>query len=281
MSVIAQAPTGGQISTMRCKSLILALLLAATPAKAQASSSAWLETDGGRVRLVTAGTQDAAGVLTGVLEIDLLPGWKTYWRDPGEAGVPPVVDVSASPNVASAELSFPAPERFDDGYSKWVGYKHPVALPVRFRLKSSAGPGLIDANVFLGICETICIPVQGRLEIDPADDPDNADDAAIVKAALDALPDPEQPDFGVTLLKREDKRIQVEANFPGDPDTVDFFIAGELGYVFGTPERNETDGTVLFSIPILERPADVPAKGALRYVLATDAGAVEGTLPFP
>lgn len=256
------------------------MLLAAVP-QAQASSSAWLTTEGGRVRLVTTGLPDAEGMLSGVLEIDLMPGWKTYWRDPGEAGVPPVVDVSASPNIASAELSFPAPERFDDGYSKWVGYKHPVALPVRFSVKAPADPAAIDASVFLGICETICIPVQGRLVVDPAQDPDNAGDAAAVQAALDALPGPEQPDFGVTLLNGDDKTMQVEANFLGDPDRVDFFIAGEQGFVFGTPVRREADGKLSFSVPILDRPAASPRDGALRYVLVTEAGAVEGMLPFP
>lgn len=260
--------------------LTLAMLLAAVQ-QAQASSSAWLTTEGGRVRLVTTGLPNEDGKLSGVLEIDLMPGWKTYWRDPGEAGVPPVVDVSAAPNIASAELSFPAPERFDDGYSKWVGYKHPVALPVTFSVKEATGPATIDASVFLGICETICIPVQGRLVVDPAADPDNAGDASAVQAALTALPGPEQPDFGATLLKGDEKTVQVEVNFPGDPDRVDFFIAGEHGFVFGTPERKEAHGKLSFSVPIMDRPAANPRDGALRYVLVTEVGAVEGTLPFP
>ena len=54
---------------------------------------------------------------------------------------------------------------------------------------------MIDASVFVGICETICIPVQGRFTLDPASDPDNPDDAALVAAAREALPDPEQPGF--------------------------------------------------------------------------------------
>ena len=60
------------------------------------------------------GPADEKGVLQGALEIDLKPGWKTYWRDPGDAGVPPTIDATASSNVASAELSFPAPHRFDE-----------------------------------------------------------------------------------------------------------------------------------------------------------------------
>lgn len=261
-------------------SLILPLVLTALPLEAVASSSPWLETQGGRVRLVTAGAPDSAGVLTGALEIDLLPGWKTYWRDPGEAGVPPVVDVSASPNIVSAELSFPAPQRFDDGYSKWAGYKHSIALPVKFTLKGSEA-GRIDANVFLGICETICIPVQGRLEVDPADDPGNAGDAALVEAALAALPKPEQPGFGVELSASDTGHVEVEAHAPAGAKPLDFFLASEQGYVFGTPERLEADGKVRFSIPVIERPAAAPIEGALRYTLTTDAGAVEGDLPYP
>lgn len=262
------------------QNLILAMVLATLPAHAFASSSAWLETQGGRVRLVTAGAPDAQGVLTGALEIDLLPGWKTYWRDPGEAGVPPVVDVSANPNPVSAELSFPAPQRFDDGYSKWVGYKHSIALPVKFTVKGSEADR-INANVFLGICETICIPVQGRLEVYPADDPGNAGDVALVEGAFAALPKPEEPGFGVIVLKSDAGRVEVEAHVPHGAKPLDFFLASEKGYVFGTPERLETDGKVRFSVPLIDRPTDAPTQGALRYTLTTNAGAVEGALPYP
>ena len=174
-----------------------------------------------------------------MLEIDLKPGWKTYWRDPGDAGVPPTLDASASSNIASAELSFPAPQRFDDGFAIWAGYKEPVGFPVAFALTDARQPATIEAKVFLGICETICIPVQATFAVDPASDPDNADDAAVVKAALDALPGPEQPDFGVTLLKGGKDEVLVEAAFAGEPGAVDFFLAGDGGYQFGPPERRD------------------------------------------
>ncbi len=262
------------------QSLILTLAIGVLPAHTLASSSSWLETQGGRVRLVTAGAPDAQGVLAGAIEIDLLPGWKTYWRDPGEAGVPPVLDVSGSKNIASAELSFPAPQRFDDGYSKWAGYKHSIALPVKFTLKGPGADG-IDANIFLGICETICIPVQGRLQVDPADDPGDAADAALVKAAFAALPKPDEPGFGVKLLDSDAGHVEVEAHAPHGTEPLDFFLASEQGYVFGTPERKEVDGKVRFSVPLLDRPETTPTQGALSYTLTTNAGSVTGALPFP
>lgn len=257
------------------------LFLTASQTMALATVSDWVEVQGGRVRLVTAGVADANGALQGALEIDLKPGWKTYWRDPGDAGVPPQIDVSKSLNVASAELRFPPPERFDDGYSKWAGYKHPVMFPVTFSLKSPGEPATIEADVFLGICETICIPVQGKFTLDPASDPENADDQAIVAAAVEALPAPAQPGFGVTALPGNGKHLLVEAALPSGTEAAEFFIAADQGYMFGTPERADKDGKVVFAVPILDRPADKPSAGALYYTLSTTAGAVEGTLPYP
>jgi DsbC/DsbD-like thiol-disulfide interchange protein len=258
----------------------LALLLGANPPSALASSSDWFETQGGRIRLVTAGKPDEAGRLKGMLEVDLLPGWKTYWRDPGDAGVPPQIDVSASENIASAEFAFPAPERHDDGSFKWAGYDEPVALPIIFTLKSPTQAALIEADVFLGVCETICIPAQTRLTLDPASDPDNPEDAAAVAAAFAALPAPAKPEFGVSSTREEGSKLIVEAKFPGDPASAEFFLAAADGYAFGTPERVEKEGKTLFSLEILARPDSVPAGNGLHYTLVTDAGAVGGLIPF-
>ncbi len=257
---------------------LFAMATGAMPALA--SSTDWFETQGGRVRLVTSGKPDAAGRLQGILDIDLDPGWKTYWRDPGDAGVPPQLDISASTNISSAVFDFPAPQHHDDGYSKWAGYDQSVALPVTFQLKAANKPAMIDAHVFLGICETICIPVSTKLSLDPASDPDNADDAALVSAALEALPAAEQPDFGVKIVGKDEKTLLVEAVFPGNPTSADFFIAGDSGYSFAAPKRVEKGGKTLFSVEILNRPAQVPAEGGLHYTLVSDAGSVSGVLPY-
>jgi DsbC/DsbD-like thiol-disulfide interchange protein len=258
----------------------LALLLGANPSLALASSSDWFETQGARIRLVTAGMPDEAGVLKGLLEVDLQPGWKTYWRDPGDAGVPPQIDISASTNIASAEFAFPTPERHDDGSFKWAGYDEPVSLPITFTLKSPGDAALIQADLFLGVCETICIPVQTRLTLDPASDPDNTGDVAAVTAALAALPAPATPEFGATIVGKVGEKLLVEAAFPGDPASAEFFLAGTDGYAFGTPERIEKDGKTLFSVDVLARPDSVPTGGGLHYALVTSAGSVGGILPF-
>lgn len=280
MSRIDRHPTRSHIDPMR-KMLLIAVLVGAFPTVAPAASSDWLESDGGRVRLVTTGIPGADGLLNGALEIDLKPGWKTYWRDPGGSGVPPTVDVSTSPSIASATLSFPPPERFDDGYAKWAGYRHSIALPVKFTTKAAAHSETIRANIFLGICETICIPVQGQLVIDPASDPDNAADAATVRAAFAALPSPDKPDFGVSKVVHDQDRLVLEAALPADTGHVDLFLASDHGYAFGIPERRDEGGKIRFSVPILDQPATATAPTAFRYTLVTDAGSVDGTVSLP
>ncbi|RUX21351.1 hypothetical protein EOA27_06205, partial [Mesorhizobium sp. M2A.F.Ca.ET.037.01.1.1] len=83
------------------KILVLGIVFGwATGLPAEASSSIWYNSEGGKVRLVTTGKPDEAGKIRGVLDIALKPGWKTYWRDPGDAGVPPQLDISGSTNIA-------------------------------------------------------------------------------------------------------------------------------------------------------------------------------------
>ncbi len=246
-----------------------------------AASSDWVTVEGARVRLVTAGGPTEAGVIEGALEIALEPGWKTYWRDPGDAGVPPSIDVSRSRNVAAATLSFPAPERFDDGVAAWAGYEGPVAFPVAFRLADPAAPTTIAADVFLGVCKAICIPLQARLTVDPAADSNEAIDAELVAAASAALPGSERPDFSARIVSLDDKTLTVAASVPAGTASAELFVAGADGFMFGTPERLEGDGGVGFSLPVLAQP-DTPAGGsALPYTLVTAQGAVSGMLALP
>ncbi len=260
---------------------VVAATMLASVLCASASSSGWHDSEGGSIRLVTSGKPDQSGRIDGVLEIALKPGWKTYWRDPGDSGVPPQLDVSASTNVSRASLSFPAPQRHDDGYGSWAGYDRSVALPVVFTLASPADPATIDAQVFLGLCEKICIPVHAALKLDPAADPRNAEDVALVDAGFAALPGAPKAAFEARLLPGDPETLVVEATAPGHPASIDLFVAGEGGYMFGPPLRSEKNGKLTFSVPILDHPTTPPSGEGLHYTLTSDTGAVQGLLPYP
>lgn len=256
------------------------VLVVPTASEVFASSSEWFEMEGARIRLVTAGAPDAEGRLKGVLDIELKPGWKTYWRDPGDAGVPPTIDVSANPGLTGATFEFPAPQRHDEGDFQWAGYDYPVRLPVTFTLGDPAKPTTIDANVFLGVCETICVPVQATLKVDLGRDADNPAHQSAVAKAFAAIPQPATPEFGVKMAgKQPDGTVLLEASFPGNADGADLFIAGDRGYTFTTPVRHSKDGKTFFSTEV-SRPAGIPEGDGLHYTLVTAEGAVDGFLPY-
>ena len=69
-----------------------------------AASSDWQEAEGARVRVVTQSVPDENGVLKAIVEVDLEPGWKTYWREPGSSGIPPLFNFSESENVQDVKV---------------------------------------------------------------------------------------------------------------------------------------------------------------------------------
>lgn len=260
--------------------LILACIaVAASVTAVRASSSAWYETQGGRVRLVTTGTPDAEGRLRAVLQVDLKPGWKTYWRDPGGSGVPPSIDATGNPLVASAVIEFPAPEYHFDGTSTWAGYDQSVALPVTFHMRASGNVGVIPASVFLGICETICVPVQAQLTVDTNAEADNLADAATVASAWAALPGVASATFGAMVVSSDEKVVTLEVTAPDDADKADLFLAGSEGYMFG-PLKRARDGKTRWSAEIITRPKQRPTNEGLHYTLVTPAGSVAGVVPY-
>jgi len=266
------------MKSIAVSTLVLVTALSAGPALA--SSTQWVEAQGGKVRLVTTGEPDAQGRLEGILDIHLDKGWKTYWRDPGDAGVPPSLEVTGSTNVTGAQLNFPAPQRHDDDFATWAGYNHSVALPIVFHVGNPGKPVKINAEIFLGICESICIPVHARLVLDPASNPDDSADAAAVTTALKALPMPARPGFDVDVVSSDENALLVQATLPAGTAAADFFIAGGDGYSFATPKKIEKDGKTQFSVEVLDRPTARPVGGGLPYTLVTDKGAVSGVLPY-
>ena len=258
----------------RGRTLLLALSLGLTPGLALAASSAWHETEGGRIRLIAEDAPLADGTIRGALVIELKDGWKTYWKDPGDAGIPPQVDTGPSTNISGAAIGFPTPERFETGGMHWAGYKGPVDLPVTFKIGDPALYAAIDVDVFLGVCEEICIPVQARLSVTPDPQGSSSIDTARVEAAFARVPAAASPQFGVTGFRIDGDRIVATAALPKDADDARLFAVSQTGWNLGAPELGEDAST--FVIPILDRPPGGASPAGIDYTLSTDKGAVEG-----
>jgi len=266
---------GLRLTMMRSSLTAISMLLASAGAL-QAASSGWFETDGVRLQLVTEDAPNAAGEMRGVVRIALEPGWKTYWKDPGDAGVPPQIDTASSVNVSGVEIHFPPPKRFETDNSPWAGYGAPLDLPVTFKVTDPAKFTAIDANVFVGVCKDICIPVQAKLSVTP-DPGQNAEAQKDIDRAFLALPAPATTLFGVTSFKLESDHLVATAQLPDVDSPADLFIASPSGWQLGAPK---TTASGHFSVPIIARPKSGQLPASIEYTLINASRAVSGNSPL-
>ena len=145
---------------------VWALALGVTSQIAQAATGAWQKSEFVEARLVSA--VDGTGQLDAIpagLELRLKDGWKTYWRSPGDAGLPPTLDWSASRNFKSALMSYPAPHRFEVLKNQTFGYKDSVVFPIRV-VPAEKGQALdLKAAVDVLVCAHICVPQSLELAL--------------------------------------------------------------------------------------------------------------------
>jgi suppressor for copper-sensitivity B len=136
-------------------------------AAAEPAASDWARTDQTEVRLVAATTATgSAETLRLGLQFRLQPGWKIYWRSPGDAGYPPKPDWAGSRNLAGAEFRWPAPERFELFGLETFGYGGEIVLPIDARLERKGGALAARLTLDYLVCEKICIPYQATLALE-------------------------------------------------------------------------------------------------------------------
>src|SRR5215510_7444300 len=116
-------------------------------------------------RLVAGSQPTADGVLRAGLEIRLKPGWHTYWRYPGDAGVPPQFDFAASQNLKRAVVLWPAPQRIEEAGGGTIGYVGKIIFPLRVEPIDLAKPVLLRLKLDYAICEKLCVPAEAKAEL--------------------------------------------------------------------------------------------------------------------
>jgi DsbC/DsbD-like thiol-disulfide interchange protein len=217
------------IVPMRAALGFAATLLAsslALEARAQ-DASPWQRDGHSAVRLL-AGSRSGA-VLMGGIAFQLEPGWKTYWRTPGDSGVPPRFDFSKSENIEAVTVLWPAPMKFDDGAGGYsLGYSNQVVLPLRIVAKSADKPVTLRADINYAVCEKLCIPVEASAELAIASVASTEDSALF--AALDTVPKPanvgDPNPLTIRDVKREGKStVLVDVAVP-DTRAVNLFVEG-------------------------------------------------------
>jgi DsbC/DsbD-like thiol-disulfide interchange protein len=224
----------------------------------------------------------AATILHAGIEIKLDPGWKTYWRDPGDSGAPPTFDFSGSENVKSVDVRWPAPESFPDGAGGYsIGYLDHVILPLRVVPQDAAKQTQLELKLGYDICSNICIPVEANLKLPLGDE--GVEESAIEKAEIRV---PRRVALGEEPLKNAAQEVNDQPGGlailavhrqPGDAHdrvvvdvaapagaTVNLFAEGPTSdWSLPLPEQTAAQGKVRqFSFDLDGLPPDERAKGA-------------------
>ncbi|MGZ2450493.1 DsbC/DsbD-like thiol-disulfide interchange protein [Rhizobium ruizarguesonis] len=253
-----------------------------------AEMSAWAENDGGRMRLVAL-APDAAGKIRAALQIEPKPGWITYWKEPGNSGIPPQITITPESGVSLDAIAYPVPKHFFKGGIEDIAYDAPVTLPLSLTA-AGKGPVAIDASAFIGICKDICIPFQAnfQLKLGPAMQ-SHPEEEAILQAADASLPKPPSVDFGVTAhaMSPDRKTLSLTLALPGGGPgegkaAPDIIVTGPSGYAFTKQIGGKRDGAAFkVDVPIGKLPKDYDISGKQWNVLVIDGEkAMETTLAF-
>ena len=208
--------------------LSAAVLVLSASAQARAQDSSPWQKDGHSAVRLLAGSRSGA-VLLGGIAFQLQPGWHTYWRNPGNSGVPPRIDFARSENIEAVTILWPAPVKFDDGAGGTsLGYLKQVVLPLRIVTKNADKPVTLRADINYAVCEKICIPVEASAEL-AFTSVASTEDVAL-SAALDTVPKPatigDPNPLTVRDVKREGKNsVLVDVAAP-DSTEVNLFVEG-------------------------------------------------------
>jgi DsbC/DsbD-like thiol-disulfide interchange protein len=254
------------------------------PAASAQDASGWNAQPHTESRLIAGATSKigAATFLHAGIEIKLEPGWKTYWRDPGDSGAPPTFDFSGSENVKSVKVLWPAPERFPDGAGgNSIGYLDHVILPLRVVPQDAEKRAQLQLKLGYDICSNICIPVEANLKLPLGND--GAEEATIEKAEIRV---PRHVALGQDPLKNAVQNVNVQPDRlailavrrqPGDAHdrvvvdvvapagaTVSLFAEGPTpDWSLPLPEQTAVQGKVRqFTFDLDGLPPDAHAEGA-------------------
>jgi DsbC/DsbD-like thiol-disulfide interchange protein len=226
-----------------------------------------------RVSLLSGGRHGDA-LLAGI-EIALDPGFKTYWRNPGESGLPPRFDWAGSTNVAAVEVRWPAPSRHEDAAGVAYTYGRKVILPVLVRPKEPGKPVALALAIEYGICKDICIPAHAELGLTLSGE---GSDRAAIEEALAKVPRPQVLGDGADLsvvaaTPLADGRLglAVAVRAPAGAQPVLFAEGPENWYVSASPP----DGQNRFTVTVEDKPKDASGPVALLLTLVAGDKAVE------
>jgi DsbC/DsbD-like thiol-disulfide interchange protein len=130
-----------------------------------ADASSWIDDASSSLRLIAGSHSEHSKSLLAGIEIKLKPGWHTYWRYPGDSGVPPRFRFPGSDNLAGVNVLYPAPQAFTDETGTTIGYIEHVIFPLLVTPRQDGKPVKLRLKADYAVCERLCVPVDTTAEL--------------------------------------------------------------------------------------------------------------------
>lgn len=253
----------------------IAVLSAAT-VHAAADESPWSEDIRSAIRLLAGTNRGGNGPLRAGIEIKMEPGWKTYWRYPGDSGVPPHFDFSGSDNLKSATVLYPAPHLFNDETGQTLGYKDRVILPLAVLPQQQGKPVRLRVKIDYAVCEKLCVPAEGRAELTLAAT-NSTQDSALAAAEARVPKQVTTAQLGLTARRVTNgtkSLVYVDLGAPaGNP--VELFVEGptpQWALPIPKPMQGAPSGRARFSFELDGLPPGVDPKGGFDLTFTVVTG---------
>lgn len=270
-----------EFSTVGRLSALLATLFFSAAA-VHAATSDWVDNEGGRMRLIAL-APDAEGHIRAALQVEPEPGWITYWREPGQGGIPPQITPAPGSGVTLERAAYPAPKPISVGPIQEIGYDAPVTFPLDLRVAGKA-PEKLELTAFIGLCKDICIPFQAEYSLPlPINAQPTSRELALLDAAKAVLPQAPSADFAIQShqISADAKSLSLQLTLPeASGKAPEIYVTGPSGYVFFQQANAKREGTAFSAdIEIGKLPKDYSPKGKSWGILVVDGDrAMETTL---
>ncbi|MCZ2328479.1 protein-disulfide reductase DsbD domain-containing protein [Bartonella sp. F02] len=209
--------------------------------ESQLLATPWYETNGNRVRLAITKVSSSQ-TRNGIVEVELKPGWKTYWRNPGDSGMAPFFNFDQK---IAYEIFYPTPQLYETENDWSLGYKNRIVLP--FTVSESSEN--LSGSFVIGICDKICIPFTINFDFSPSSPQNNYLSTSLLTHALATLPRKAQNEFKISAEKDNNTLfIKVPNNEKSVPSLL-FLDGGEM-QIGPTKKIRDHEEYTLFTAPI-------------------------------
>lgn len=258
---------------------------------AQAVEGPWTNADEMKARLIS--SQASIGdvdTIDTALEIRLSPGWHSYWRSPGDSGLPPRFNWDNSENIEQAKVFFPAPKRFDELGLTTFGYDGDLMLPMEISLKEPNKDAKLNMRLDTMVCKDICIPQTLDLTmVIPAGDGAPSKNIRLIDFAKTKIPQAEETsNLKIENITVGPDAIVVNAYSQRGFDNSDIFVeVGEYSLTskpdFEVPSDDDRRSMIVVPVSDLIKDeygsGDIPYAGVdITVTLTNGRDAVEQTI---